>query len=945
MQINRLILFLLFVLLPSSLFGGSLGEVKTIDNDAHLILTGVSRNPTQIIKVKIYNTKYENDEYYAFVKTDEAGKFEVSKSDIDISRLKDGLITFEVSTNEEGNSVEIASFTKILDKGLLLKLFSRSADEFEDDGYVNSYEAATYVLYGETESNIKELQISISDSNSSTMSFTLADAILDENATFKIENIDLNKLRDGKLKVVANALDIAGNRVKVEFDLIKDTVVEQPILLKKIKNNNLSNVLNRKILVASGTSEANAVIYFEFTQDEVIVNESVNANEKGEWELLGADLDVSVFKNKPVNVSIYQIDVAYNKSEAFKYINQKFKRPIFPLTPIAIDPLKYQLIYTITGNTDEIKDIYITKTDIFVATYGYVKVWGKSYAKLQREVEIKDVWVNTILVHDSKVFAGLGNGNINVYEEDTLKLLKIIKVDELGVLKMKISDNKLIASTASGIIKIFDTNTFENTATIKEHQWDVSAIAIGDGKLYSGSDDYSINIFDLSTLKLIKSIKSAHAGTINDIIIYNDMIISASDDKTIVIRDITTGEKIRVLKAHKKAVNKLKINTDFLISISSDRSMIFWDINSGEILKKIKAHAKKVDAIDVNDYNIVTGSRDYKIKIWGYDDSVEALDDEDETKKAKYSLIKSFKMKKGVPTSLSQNENDIIISSDNGYILFYNKITHDYVKSYSTLDEIVKVIAKDEDAYEDDEESDEKEYELKLQKVYATANFGNQLLCGLDDSTIKVWDMETNKATKLLVGSELAITDIKLSSTNILASSKKGNIGVYDIDTGSFINLIEGHQYNVNTIAVYEDDKVVSAGDDYSIKIRDIETGDMILDIKNAHDDVITKVLVYNNLLISASLDKTIKVRNILTGKLIKILEAHKDGVTSLVLDDDNLISSSKDKTLIAWSIKDFHLISVMDKHKSAVVDVMITDDYIISISEDKTIKVWKYYE
>ena len=51
-------------------------------------------------------------------------------------------------------------------------------------------------------------------------------------------------------------------------------------------------------------------------------------------------------------------------------------------------------------------------------------------------------------------------------------------------------------------------------------------------------------------------------------------------------------------------------------------------------------------------------------------------------------------------------------------------------------------------------------------------------------------------------------------------------------------------------IAIYEDDKVVSAGDDYSIKIRDIETGDLILDIKNAHDNIITKVLVFENYLI-----------------------------------------------------------------------------------------------
>ena len=946
MQISRLILFLILVFSVSSLLGS-----QTIDNDAKLILEGQSQ-ANQIIKIKVYNANYTDDEYFSFIQSDAAGKYELTKSDIDLSRLKDGVIVFELSTNEEELSQEIATFRKTLDKGLLLKISLRSADEFVGDKYINRIEESNFVLEGETETNIKELYITLSDENSTQLSYTLDDVSVDENGLFKIEGIDFSNLVDGKINILASGIDVAGNKVEVSLELIKDTIVLEPKLVKKIKNNNLSNVLNKKILVASGTAEANAVIYFEFRQNDVIVNESVIANSDGSWELLGADLDVSVFENSRVNVAIYQIDEAYNKSDVYEYTNEKFKRPIFPIVPIEIDPQKYQLIYTIDGHSDEIKDIFITQTEIFVATYGYIKVWGKRYAKLQREVELKNVWVNSLVVDSEKVYAGLSNGNINVYDEKTLELLHIIKVDTLAILQLKLYDAKLVSSSASGMMKIYDTNTYEELHAFKNHQWDVSAMAIDGDKLYSGSDDYSIKIFDLKSMKLIKTIKSAHSGTINDILVYNGMIISASDDKTIVLRDAQSGEEIGVFKKHKKAVNKLKIVSGFLVSVSSDRSMIFWDIGTGEVLKRIKAHSKKIDALEVNDFNIVTGSRDHKLKIWGYDDSVEALDSEDETKKAKYSLLKSLDLKNGLPTSLEQNENDIIVSTDEGYIFFYNKTTHDFVKEYTTLDEIAQPVVrtKDEDVESDDEEDEEADDEERefipvLQKIYDTTNYGNKLLCALEDSSIKVWDMETDKAVSLLVGNELAITDIKLSPTNILAASKKGNIGVYDIESGNFINLIEGHQYNVNSIAIYEDDKVVSAGDDYSIKIRDIESGDLILDIKNAHDDVITKVLVYKNYLISASLDNTIKIRNILDGKIIKILEGHTSGVTSLVVDEENLISTSKDNTLIAWSMKDFTQLAIMAKHKSAVVDVMITDDYIISISEDKTLKVWKYYE
>ena len=965
MQINRLIIFLLFVLLPIGIWANNdvNASLKTIDNKSNLILQGQAE-PNQIIKIKIHNTTNVSDVYYAFVMSDKNGNYQLTQGDIDLSRLQDGELLFDISTNEEELSVPLSRITQNLDKGLSLTIESKNPYEYKSDNMINGYEVRTYSIKGQTESNIKVLNIEIKDNEHNSIRYAIDDINISNTGQFVIENIDLSNLVDGDVLFLATGIDEAGNKTQITQKVLKDTNVAKPILLKRIKNNNLSNVLNKKILVASGRSEPNAHVFFKFSQDGVVVEESVMANENGDWEILGGDLDVSVFKNRSVYVEIYQIDVALNRSNIFQYKNEKFKRPIFPITPIAIDAQKYQLIYTITGNTDEIKDLQVTQSEIYVATYGGIKVYGKSYAKLKREVEIYgDTWVNSLVVTKDKVFAALSNGNINVYTKG-LRLLKIIKVDSLAVLKLKKYGEKLLCSSASGLIKIFNMKDYTHLHTFKQHQWDVGAIYIDGNTLYSGSDDYSIKVWDLSKATLQRTIKSAHAGTINDIVVYKDKLISASEDKTIVIRELKTGKLLKRLSKHKKPVNKLMITNDFLISVSSDRKMILWDMDTGEVLKKIKTHSKRVGALAVNDFNIVTGSRDYKIKIWGYDDSVEALDSEDETAKEKYALIKSLKVKRGMPTSLSQNENDLIVSSDNGYIDFYNKTTHDYHKQYNTLAKIQKplkrkrktqvmvmddegnLVSEDDEPYEQTQEQIQ-ELRPKLQKIYDCENFGNKLLCSLEDTSIKVWDMEKDKAVSLLRGDTSAVKDIKLSSLHLLTASKKGTVGVYDIETSDFVNLIEGHQYDVNTIALYEEDKVVSAGDDYSIKVRDIESGDLLLDIKEAHSNIITKLMVYENFLISASMDHTIKVRDIRDGKLIAVLVGHLAGVTSLALDEDDwvLLSSSDDKTLKAWSLKDFSLISSMDRHKKGVVDMIITDDYIVSIAKDKTIKVWKYYE
>lgn len=950
MQINKFIILLLF-LLPFSVYASA--GFQTIDNKSALILKGTF-SPLEIIKVKIYNENTPQNLYFSFIKTDLDGVYTLTNQDINLSKIKDGNIIFEIMSNNENNPTLITTKTLILDKGLLLNIHLHSANKTQENPIINSYEMYNFILEGETEHNLKDLTITISDSNNNTLTYEYNDIFLNNNAFFTISNIDLSSLEDGNITVIAKGIDIAGNKTTKTLQLLKDSVVIKPLVLKIIKNNNLSNVVNKNILIASGTAEPLSIIKFTFTQGHVIVQESVFADENGKWELVGGDLDVSVFKNKDVKVSVLQQDVAKNISKKYTYVNKKFKRPIFPITPLPIDPIKYQLIYTIDGHDDAIRDIFITKTKLYTATYGYVKIWGKAYAKLKAEIEIPNTWANAIIVTDDKIFVALSTGKINVYNKYNRKRIKVLQADTLPITNLKLYKDTLVSSSASGAIKLWNINSYTNTATLKKHQWDVGAIAIHDNFLFSGSDDYAINKFDLSTNKLVKKLKSAHRGTINDILIYKDMLISASDDKRIIIRNLKTGDIVKVLLGHKKSVKKLSIVNNFLISVSNDRTMIFWNLSTGKIIKKIKAHSKKITSLAVNDFNIVTGSRDNKIKIWGYDDSIEALDSEDETNQAKYSLLKSFYIKEGTPTALTQNENDIVVATNNGHIYFYHKVTYDYTKEYSTLDTIVKPLIikrkqslEEFEAEQEDVEDEEKEDEIvpTLQSIHALVNYGNQLLAALDDSTIKVWDLQTDKAVSLLTGLDSSALDISISSLNILSASKRGTIAIYDIETNDFINLIEGHQYNVNTLAMYEDDKVISAGNDYSIKIRDIESGDTILDIKNAHDNIITKVVVHNNLLISSSLDGTIKIREITTGKLIKVLNTNSNGVLSLVVDDENIIAGLKNSKIMVWNLQNYQHIATMDKHYDAVVGIMITDDYIISISKDKTIKVWKYYE
>ena len=919
---------------------------KRVIKKSHELLEGQSKANT-ILEVKLFNAIVEDDIYFTFIKTDSNGTYKLMEDDIKFPYLKDGNIKVIVKENDENASSKSESFDVLLDTGLYLTM--ELSDNADNNVFVNLSEAKNIKISIATETNIKNIELKISDDFNNSIKIDEQKILLNTDGTFVLDNFDISKFRDGNISFELNATDILGNKNYVKKVLVKDTLTKKVILEKRIKNNNLSNVVNKKILVASGKAEPFSEIFIRLYQDDKKATkiEKVISDKSGYWELLGGDLDISIFKKGKIKVSIYQIDRAKNVGEKSFYTFKKFKKPIFPITPLAIDPVKYQLVYTLHNFSDEIRAITLTDTKMFIGSYGVLKVFQKRPIKYLKEVSFStNTWVNDIKVIQNKVIVALSNGNIKVFREKDLKLLKTIKTKRLSILHLLLEDNKILSASSDGKIDMFDLESYKHIHTFVSHQWDVGALVVNDGLLYSGSDDYSIKIWDLKKRTLLKTIKSAHTGMINALLIYDGKLISASDDKTIIIRDLKTYNILRVLKGHKKAVNTLGITNNFLVSTSSDRSIILWNLQTGEILKRLRGHSKRVKALAVNDENIITGSRDYKVKIWGYDDSRESLDEDDETLKPIFSLVKSLSIAKHPITSLTQSANNIVIA-EYGKISFYDIVTYDYVKAYSTLDEIKlpSVKKRDTDEEEMEEEDEEIEIPLTLQPINDIEIVGGELIAALNDSTLKFWNLETDKSVGFLRPSELATTSIAYDALHLFAGSKKGTVTIYDVESKELLNLLEGHQFNVNTVAVYNEEKVISAGDDYSIKIRDIESGDLLLEIKNAHNGVIHKIVLYEDKMISASEDGTIKVRDIETGKLLKTLYGHTQGVLSLAVDEKYLISASKDTTLKVWSLQDYSLVSTMNAHTGSVNDVMITDDYIISVSDDKTLKVWKYYE
>jgi len=106
---------------------------------------------------------------------------------------------------------------------------------------------------------------------------------------------------------------------------------------------------------------------------------------------------------------------------------------------------------------------------------------------------------------------------------------------------------------------------------------------------------------------------------------HNDMILSASRDKTLIVWTLTRnseqyGYAVKSLTGHSHFVQDVVISSDaqFALSGSWDGTLRLWNLQTGKTTRKFFGHKKDVLSVAFSHDNrqIVSGSRDKTIKLW-----------------------------------------------------------------------------------------------------------------------------------------------------------------------------------------------------------------------------------------------------------------------------------------------------------------------------------------
>jgi WD40 repeat protein len=483
--------------------------------------------------------------------------------------------------------------------------------------------------------------------------------------------------------------------------------------------------------------------------------------------------------------------------------------------------------------------------------------------------------------------------------------------------------------------------------TLEGHTEVVDDVAItADGRwAVSASYDNTLIVWDLTTGQKIRTLEG-HTDGVNGVAVTADgcWAVSGSWDKTLKVWDLMTGQAILTFIGQTNAVNDVAITSDRRWVVSAAGQVLrVWDLTKEKAVHTLRGHRDYVNAVAITDdgHWAVSASDDHTLKIWDLmtGKAVRTL------RADIYGAVYGIK--------------GVAVTGDGLWAVF---TVENNLKIWDlTTGRVVRTLEGHTDAV----------------NGVAVTGEGHWAVSASRDKTLKVWDITTGQAVRTLEGHSDAVNCVAATGDGRWAISAGANtVKLWDISEftlsddegpnsnltkGKAVRTLEGHKYSVNGVVITSDGHwAVSASDDYTLKVWDLTTGQAVRTLEgHTSVDSLDSMLLggYRGMLyglavtgdgrwaVSASVDKTLKVWDLTTGQAVRALEGHKDMVNDVAVSADGrwAVSASSDRTLKVWDLANGQAVRTLERHTGAVFGVAMTADgrWVVSASKDRTLIVW----
>jgi WD40 repeat protein len=309
-----------------------------------------------------------------------------------------------------------------------------------------------------------------------------------------------------------------------------------------------------------------------------------------------------------------------------------------------------------------------------------------------------------------------------------------------------------------------------------------TAISIG---VYSLSQDINIPFISASKQATSSSISLTdtlldHTDTVWSVALSADgqTLASGSEDQTIKLWNLKTGQINRTLSGHTASVRSIGLSPDgqTLASGSSDRTIKLWNVQTGQLRQTLEGHSDTVwsVAFDRTGQLLISGSGDNTIKLWNVQTG---------------QLRQTLEGHSGPVYSVALSPDGQTLASGSGdrTMKLWNAQTGALLYTLEEHGDAVRAVAFSPD--------------------------GQQIASASWDNTVRIWNVQTGELVHTLQGHRDRVVAVTfLADGQIASASLDRTLKIWDAQTGQLRQTLEGHSDWVVAVAASASDSLLVSG-------------------------------------------------------------------------------------------------------------------------------------
>jgi WD40 repeat protein/cellulose biosynthesis protein BcsQ len=272
----------------------------------------------------------------------------------------------------------------------------------------------------------------------------------------------------------------------------------------------------------------------------------------------------------------------------------------------------------------------------------------------------------------------------------------------------------------------------------------------------------------------------------------NKLAVSGSEDKTVRVWNVATGEIVRTFAGHLDAVQSVAFAPDgqTFVSGGSDNQVFVWDLGRGKKPKHALDHLAPVHAVVVSADGryLISGTVDGEVVQWDLDTR---------------EKLRSLRGHAGAVAAVSVSD-DGRFAVSGGYdniIILWDLSSGSPLRTFSGHAREINSLCLSQD--------------------------GRHLISGSSDKRLMLWDVATGSVLLKMHGHQGKVYSVDMSRGGryAVSGSADNTMILWNLDSGEVVRTFQGHSNSVNSVKFATDARsAVSASDDGSLIVWDLST-------------------------------------------------------------------------------------------------------------------------